>query len=199
MNKMKKKDYLLPVISILLFILSVSVPSGVVSAEEKGGDSLRDSYGMALTTGYAYDPEHISFFLISGAALFDYDRVWHHRAPDQLRFKVEYAIGAAEKGGKNYLMTSANILALRYLTLWEGDRIRPYVEAGIGVIYTGFRVKDQGLHLNFNPQMGFGIEFNNPSGSRYFLSFRAHHLSNGGLDDDNRGVNSVVMMLGRFF
>jgi lipid A 3-O-deacylase len=31
------------------------------------------------------------------------------------------------------------------------------------------------------------------------MGLRLHHISNAGLDDDNRGVNSIVFVLGRFF
>jgi hypothetical protein len=37
------------------------------------------------------------------------------------------------------------------------------------------------------------------SGLPYFVTLRLSHISNAGLNDDNRGVNSVVMMIGRFF
>jgi hypothetical protein len=37
------------------------------------------------------------------------------------------------------------------------------------------------------------------SGPPFFGAIRLSHISNAGLHDDNRGVNSVVIMIGRFF
>ena len=72
-------------------------------------------------------------------------------------------------------------------------------EGGIGVIYTDFQVEGQGLRFNFNPQLGIGAEFPRESKKPYFAALRLHHISNAGLDDENRGINSVVFMVGRFF
>jgi len=32
-----------------------------------------------------------------------------------------------------------------------------------------------------------------------FVEARIHHISNAGLDEENTGVNSVQLMLGRYF
>jgi lipid A 3-O-deacylase len=168
-------------------------------AEELKKDEVKDRYGLAMALGKSYDPtNHIDFYLLSGVALYDYEKIWRHRAPEPLRFKVEYSIGTAREK-KSYLMTSMNMFALYYLDLSGYDDFTPYVEAGIGVIYTGFQVKGQGLKVNFNPQMGIGAEFKTESRDIYFLSLRLHHLSNAHMADENRGVNSVVLMFGRFF
>jgi lipid A 3-O-deacylase len=44
-----------------------------------------------------------------------------------------------------------------------------------------------------------GAEFKAGSRGSYFLSFRLHHISNGGIDDENRGVNSALLLFGRFY
>jgi hypothetical protein len=88
---------------------------------------------------------------------------------------------------------------LYYLNFWTGKNIKPYVEAGIGVIYTDYTAEGQAYRLNFNPQAGFGIEIQRKTGQTNFLALRMHHLSNGDLNDDNRGQNSVIIMLGQYF
>jgi hypothetical protein len=55
------------------------------------------------------------------------------------------------------------------------------------------------LRWNFNPQAGIGTEFTVGSGPPYFAAVRASHISNAGLDDDNRGVNGVILLIGRYF
>lgn len=156
-------------------------------------------YALAETSGITYDPgNEINFSLLSAAALFDYERVWHHRAPEPLRFKVEGSIGMTI-APKTRAMASANMLALYFLPALQGERIRPYVEAGIGVIYTDFQVEGQGLRFNFNPQVGIGSEFGIAGKQNWFAAIRLHHLSNGELYRDNRGINSVVIQVGCFF
>jgi hypothetical protein len=47
--------------------------------------------------------------------------------------------------------------------------------------------------------MGIGTEIKSRSGVSFFSALRLHHISNGGLHHDNRGINSVVLIVGRFF
>jgi hypothetical protein len=172
-----------------------------ISAEEGKDDRVETRYGVSLAYGNTYDPTgDIGFLLLSGVVVFDYDRIWPHRAPQALRFKVEAGAGStltSEFRGR--FVASIGVLALYYLDRLTGRGVRPYVEGGIGVIYTDFQVEGQGLRLNFNPQLGIGAEF--PAGSKtpFFAALRLHHISNAGLDDENRGINSVVFTLGRFF
>ncbi len=96
-------------------------------------------------------------------------------------------------------MASAGIFALYYLDRWSTDLLRPYIEGGINAIYTDWRVEAQGSNVNFNPQAGVETEFSLGSGPLFLAVVRLHHISNADLDDDNRGVNSVVFVIGRFF
>jgi hypothetical protein len=135
----------------------------------------------------------MQFFLASWQALYDYEAIWPHEAPDALGIRFEGNLGAAtgtEFSGAR-LMASGNVLAVYDLAPFGTPKFAPYVEAGVGLIYTDFQRKGQGLRMNFNPVAGIGIRM----GSR-FLTLRLHHLSNGGLDDDNRGINSVILGFG---
>ena len=185
--------------AVFLFFFGILFPLGTALSEEGKEEDIDNRYGLAMILGNTYDPSNnIDFYMLSGSVLYDYEKIWHHKAPDPLRFKVEYNIGIA-RDDKTRFMTSLNMFALYYLDLFDDDDIKPYVEGGIGIIYTDFQVKGQGLKINFNPQMGIGAEFKTESRDTYFLSFRLHHISNGGIDKENRGVNSVLLMLGRFF
>ncbi len=152
--------------------------------------------GAALSCGVSYDPSGVDFCLLTGILLFDYDRVWPHDAPATLRFRVEYSLGAISKP-QTRLMTSLNMIAHLYYPVLSAARVRPYLGGGIGLIYTDFKVEGQGWRFNFNPLLGLGFEFGpDPA---FFLEMRIHHISNGGLDEENQGVNSVQLMLGRWF
>jgi lipid A 3-O-deacylase len=160
---------------------------------------LPDQFGMSAEYGYTFDPDqNISFLLARVFAIYDYGTVWHQDRPAALRFKVEGAAGSTLTPA-NDLMVSVNMLALYYPSRLDGRSLRPYLEAGIGAIYTQFRVKGQGLHYNFNPLLGVGCELPQENGKNPFAAIRLHHLSNAELDHENRGVNSVELQIGRFF
>ncbi len=101
--------------SFLLFcyLFIISCPQTIL-AEEDNVDQVPDRYGLATVIGYNYDPsENIVFGLISGFALYDYDKIWPHAAPEALRFKVEVSAGATLKNEKGAIV-SAGFLALYY-------------------------------------------------------------------------------------
>lgn len=167
-------------------------------APDAAAQEVPDRYGLGVSLGHAYDPDQIDFVQFSGFALFDYDRVWRHPAPEALRFKIEANAGVTTAPHVR-AMVSANMFACYYLEPLSTVRLKPYAEAGIGLIYTDFRVSGQGWRVNFNPQAGVGTEIAAGDGPPWFAALRLHHLSNGGLYHENRGVNSVVLTVGRFF
>lgn len=136
--------------------------------------------------------------MVTGFMLFDYEDAWFHAAPESLRFKMEASLGSTMEGSARG-MASVGGLALYYLDLLGGSLFRPYVEAGVGVIYTADKVDGQGSRLNFNPQIGIGVDFSGLDHPPLWASLRLHHLSNAGLHKDNRGVDSLVLMIGVYF
>jgi hypothetical protein len=177
----------------------------VIIAEERLTDNVPTRYGMAGVWGKTFDPvTDINFVQLSGFIMWDYDRIWHHWAPEPLRFKVEGTVGATTTPETRAII-SVEMLALYYLDFISGFKTTPYVEGGIGLAYTDFQVEDpqppherQGSRVNFNPLIGIGLEFDTESGSSYFATVRLSHISNSNLHKENRGVNSVVFLIGRF-
>ncbi len=148
---------------------------------------------LGLYAGMAYDWSDMYFSMASLQALYDYEAIWPHRAPDGLGIRLEANAGAAtgsEFSGERFI-ASGNLLAVYEFGAPQSARFVPYVEAGVGLIYTDFRREDQRWRLNFNPVAGFGIRMGSS-----FIVLRLHHLSNGELDDENRGINSVVLGFG---
>ncbi len=181
---------------IPLLLLLTAVPAARAGFNDL---SRPERLGLALTLGHSYDPEPtFGFAQLTGVAQYDYDRVWPHPAPEPLRFKLESSLGFASYQGNRRLFSSVNMLAQYYLAP-KTARFRPYVEAGIGLIYSDFQVEGQGLRINFNPQFGIGCDYRSQAGAIYFASFRPHHLSNGELYHENRGINSVLVQFGRYF
>jgi len=155
--------------------------------------------GVAVVLGSSYDPEPtFEFAQLNIMAIYDYEQIMPHRAPEPLRFKIEGNFGFADKSKKR-LLVSANFLAVYYLRQLETKSLRPYIEGGVGIVYSDFQVEGQGLRLNFNPQAGIGTEWQSTSGTRWYSAVRAYHISNSGLHRDNRGINAVTWMLGIFF
>ena len=183
---------------IIVFLI-LSGGSRVSLAEEASTDEIPTRYALTGVLGKTYDPvTDIYFVQLSGFIMWDYDRVWHHWAPDPLRFKVEGNAGATTSP-ETRAMISIGMMALYYLDFFSGAQVRPYLEGGIGVMYTDFQVEGQGSRFNFNPQIGIGTEFKLDSGAPFFATIRLSHISNAGLHRENRGVNFVVLMIGRFF
>lgn len=180
-----------------LFLALVLCPE-TSAARDKDVEEVPTRIGFALSYGNSFHPDNkIGFIMANYMAMFDYDKIWPHSAPDNLRFKLELSFGSTTTPD-HWAMASASMMALYYLDFLESAAVRPYIEAGIGIIYTGFRVEGQGSHLNFNPKAGFGLEF--PLGQEsLFTSLRWDHLSNAGLSSDNTSVDSVILMFGVYF
>lgn len=190
----------------LMALFGLLLLSSTAWPQEKGQESAQDGYKVPARWGMAVSfaqgvglSDNYGMGLATLIGLFDYDAVWPHRAPEQLRFKVELTGGATTGPEAGRGVVSANILALYYLDFISADWIVPYVEAGIGGIYTDFQVDGQGSRINFNPVAGFGFEFPSTSGPTWFTSLRASHFSNAGLHENNQGVNTFGTMLGLYF
>jgi hypothetical protein len=154
--------------------------------------------GMAINLGARYDPAPSSGFVqLSLMARYDYEQILPHRAPEPLKFKIEASLGVAADS-RQRAFASVNFFALYFLDSLASAKIKPYVEAGAGIIYSDFQVDGQGLRINFNPQAGIGAEFAG-FGRRWYGALRGHHVSNGHLYRANRGMNSLLLQVGRLF
>ncbi len=185
------------IVKATLFLVLCSCFALPVFATESP-EYLPTKYGVALLTGSSYDPDHIGMVMVQGHIITDYKRFFIHRSPVGLRLKIEANLGITTDS-RQRAMFSLNMLALKYFKNWQVATAIPYFEAGIGAIYTDFQVKDQGSRLNFNPQLGIGFKYPLPDDTAITLGFRLHHISNGGVLKDNRGVNSALLMLGYQF
>jgi hypothetical protein len=95
-------------------------------------------------------------------------------------------------------MGSGSLFAVHFLPGLATDRLQPYVEAGVGAIYTDFRREGQGLRWNFNPQLGIGTLIHG-GGAPWLVALRLSHVSNAGLAEDNEGINALTLTIGRYF
>jgi lipid A 3-O-deacylase len=156
-----------------------------------------EQIGLAVNIGHSYDPQPSTGFVqLSLMARYDYEQIMPHRAPDPLKFKIEGNLGLADDS-RWRAFCSLNLFAQYYLDFLHTAKLKPYIEAGAGIIYNDFQVDGQGLRINFNPQAGIGTELE--LGDRqWYAAVRAHHVSNGELYHENRGINSVLLQIGFF-
>jgi hypothetical protein len=190
---------IIKLLSSLTLLLVWLGPLRFACAADGEADEIPTRYGMAAVLGDTFDPdEGIYFVQLTGFGMWDYDKVWHHWAPEALRWKLEVTAGLTT-APRTRAMVSVGMMAPYYLDFISNRRFNPYIEGGIGVIYTDFHVEGQGSRFNFYPQAGIGTELQVGSGPPIFGALRISHISNAGLHDDNRGMNSIILMIGRFF
>jgi lipid A 3-O-deacylase len=78
----------------------------------------------------------------------------------------------------------------------SADRWLPYFEAGAGMLLTADDVPERTFPFNFTPQAGFGFHIMTGQKQAFTLTLKYMHISNGGLDRPNPGINSVQMFVG---
>lgn len=197
----QRSGNLFRLILVLVLLCSYSF-QGTGRADEvipTGEERVPDRFGMSLELASVYDPGHnISFAALTAFGLFDYGKIWRQDRPKELCFKIEGMLGSTFRPEARAI-ASIGMMALYYVDRIATPQFRPYVEGGIGIIYTDFRVEGQGLRFNFNPQLGIGTELLQKNAPSSFVAVRLHHLSNGNLYHDNRGANSIILQVGRFF
>jgi opacity protein-like surface antigen len=76
------------------------------------------------------------------------------------------------------------------------SRIAPYIEGGVGMIYTTQHTHEQGTQCNFLCQGGAGLQFFIHEKLALIGGYRYRHMSNAGIDDDNEGVDHHFVLLG---
>ena len=76
------------------------------------------------------------------------------------------------------------------------SRIAPYIEGGIGMVYTTQHTHEQGTQFNFLPQVGAGLQFFLNEKLALTGGYRYRHLSNAGMSDDNSGINHHFVLVG---
>jgi hypothetical protein len=154
-----------------------------------------DRKGLALQLASSYDPDFRTSTVTTSFSLnYDHGQLWDRVRAGNKEFKLEGVFGAAVRPDVRTVV-SINMMSLYYPGLFARSDFRPYLEAGIGAIYTDFQVDGQGVRLNFNPQLGIGAVL--PGGT--YGAVRLHHISNGSLNHNNQGVNSLLFQIGRFF
>lgn len=72
----------------------------------------------------------------------------------------------------------------------------PYFETGAGMLFTTDDVPEKTFPFNFTPQAGFGFHIPTTPKQAFTVAFKYMHISNGGLDKPNPGINSIQVLVG---
>jgi len=151
-------------------------------------------WGLGICGGENWSPEtsDVDFVSIHLSALFDRDPFFPYRPARGIRWLLEMQTGSTIHQPRRFF-TSAGMLVRAQIE--PAPWVVAYGLSGIGIIYTDFQVQGQGLRININPQLGVGVDIKN----KIYLQIRWNHISNGGLHENNTGVNHWVLLTGFYF
>ena len=97
---------------------------------------------------------------------------------------------------------TALITGINFLACWNftaSERIKPYVFAGGGPVYTNLDISGLGSEFNGNYQAGLGFNYFIRENTSINLNYRLHHISNAGTAELNEPLNSSIILLGISF
>ena len=194
----KKILYALISICVLVVITVAPVWSGSDSTPEKSHKWLREvslltGYGNASLENKSADYEVIPILPQFGFDINPIAKKLHIEPKGIFELIAEPIMNVVINPDVNAEVGAS--LLLRYSDKIT-SRIAPFIEGGVGVVYTTQHTHEQGTQYNFLPQIGAGIQcFLNKS---FALTggYRFRHMSNAGLDDDNSGIDHHFVLVG---
>jgi opacity protein-like surface antigen len=77
-----------------------------------------------------------------------------------------------------------------------GTRLAPYIEGGLGLLYTDLRGYELGGHFSFMENIGIGASYFLSDNLALNAMWRYRHISNANLYDHNAGLDSGVILAG---
>ncbi|MGD8389800.1 MAG: acyloxyacyl hydrolase [Desulfobacteraceae bacterium] len=111
---------------------------------------------------------------------------------------LEFSNAFVYEGFGDYIGGLSGII--RYNFTSAGSRFIPYVQAGLGFVYTdAYQDETQdaiGQAFNFFPQAGAGFRYLLTPNWSLDAEMAFQHISNGGMDERNDGVNALGMFVG---
>ncbi len=122
-------------------------------------------------------------------AQFDFERRWFESTTGHLGgyWDAGYSFWDARETASSHSLSFSPVLVYEF----AGDRVRPYLEAGIGIAFfssTEMEEHDLGSSFQFEDRLGLGIRF---AGQE--IGLRALHYSNAGLKQPNDGVEAYTL------
>lgn len=189
------KGNILTVIAVLFSFLSIN---SVIFAADEGPLSQKGTKRFGINLGYGYSfSSNRDLRFVDAYPYFGYVLTtplgagWYRGTGECI---VEGAFSYVYKKQKNYI-AGINLMG-RYNFLTHSDYWRPYFQAGIGFIGTNLKMRGLGSDFNFKPNVGGGIQYFWNSCNAIHMEWRYEHISNGGVDEPNAGLNLSTLLIG---
>lgn len=103
-------------------------------------------------------------------------------------------------GGTHSPYTSAFEIGVNPISLrlaWDrGQQFVPYLQGGLGVMYTSLQGVRTGGPFQFDELFGIGIEAFVTKRFALVVEYRYRHMSNAGIYEDNRGLDTQFVLFG---
>jgi hypothetical protein len=130
--------------------------------------------------------------------MFDWGRVFKELSRDRsYQLAVEGAVTHAEQEGEDRWAVSATPLFI--YNFKKAKRTVVFAEAGLGLLYTDLDPAQFGSQIDFLVQAGIGFRYRLTNDRFFRFSYRYQHISNGGLDENNEGIDSNFLIFGISF
>jgi len=81
----------------------------------------------------------------------------------------------------------------------ETAKFQPYFKGGVGMLYMSLHTIEQSTQFNFNEYAGLGMHYFFKKDMAFTLEYRFRHVSNGGIDSPNTGINTNFAVCGVSF
>ncbi|MFM8409474.1 MAG: acyloxyacyl hydrolase [Alphaproteobacteria bacterium] len=118
-----------------------------------------------------------------------------------LRWHLDFQyVLEAWAGGTHSPYTSAFEIGVNPISLrlaWDrGQQFVPYLQGGLGVMYTSLQGVRTGGPFEFDELFGIGIEAFVTKRFALTVEYRYRHMSNAGIYEDNRGLDTQFVLFG---
>jgi hypothetical protein len=164
---------------------------------------LVESHGPQSGVGFASKRQRDMVIPTAGwrATLHPGERLdgWAKRFGTLLRFPVEAAFGVVTGDEDEVEFQVVPMMRLAPTCMSEG-RVMPFLEGGIGLMYTGLDNLGLGSNILFSDNLAVGLSLRLPSrwtSRRLSVSYRYRHASHAGLwAESNSGLDTQYVWLG---
>ena len=114
--------------------------------------------------------------------------------PGMCQFQLEPFISAVYSPENN--VEIGNSFMLKVGILPETSVVQPYAKIGVGLLYMTQHTDEQGTQFNFLEQGCIGAHYYFTKKMALTGECRFRHVSNSGIGDPNKGINSLFFLLG---
>jgi hypothetical protein len=151
-------------------------------------------YGHAMNVwGGLPDSEFLTFGVTAGHVLTPPVFAGPCRGNLVIAGEFSPAIAFHEDTRTTYASSAGFVLRLHFN---PGARVRPFISAGGGVVFSSRPIPHDISRVNFTPQGGAGVTVALRHDALLSIEYRIHHMSDGILTDYNPGANSNAVQVG---